>query len=73
MKRLSTVAHLVLTALGLCCCAGFSLGVESGVSSLVAEHELLTAVAPLVVEQGLWVRGPRQLWLGVSVLAVPGL
>ena len=72
MKRLSTVAHLVLTALGLCCCAGFSLGAESGVSSLVAAHELLTAVAPLAVDRGSGCAGLGSCGGGAQYLQFPG-
>ena len=45
---------LFLAVLGLRCCEGFSLFVESGGHSLVAVHGLLTAVASLVAELRLW-------------------
>ena len=45
--------YLFLAVLDLCCYAGFSLVVESRGYSLVAVHELLIAVASLVVEHGL--------------------
>ena len=44
---------LFLAVLSLHCCAGFVLVVVSWGCSL-AVHWLLTVVAPLVVEQGLW-------------------
>ena len=40
-------------SLGLCCCVGFSLAVESGGYSPVAVCGLLTVGASLVVEHGL--------------------
>ena len=40
--------------LGLCCCEGFPLVVVSGRYSLVAVHGLLTVVASLVEEYGLY-------------------
>ena len=42
--------HAFLAALSLHCCAGFSLAVERGGSSLAVAHGLLTAVASLVAE-----------------------
>ena len=45
--------YLVLTVLGLCCCAGFPLVAGSGGCSLVAVHGLLIVVASFVVERGL--------------------
>ena len=45
-----SIHYLFLAVLGLCCCAGFTLVVESGGCSLVAVHGLLTAVASLVLE-----------------------
>ena len=50
---------LILVALGICCCMCFSLAVESGGYSLVVGQGLLTVVAPLAVEPGLWARGPQ--------------
>ena len=41
-----------LAALGLRCCLGFSLVVESGGLSLVVPFVLLIAVAPLVARHG---------------------
>ena len=62
----SVFIYLVLTVLGLQCCAGFSLVAASGssslvavgrclivVASLVAEHRLYGAQAPVVVVRGL--------------------
>ena len=43
----------LLAALGLCCCAGFSLVVESRGYSLIVVRELLIVVASLVVEHRL--------------------
>ena len=43
-----------LAVLGLGCCYGFSLVVESRGFSLVAVLRLLIVVAPLVAEHGLW-------------------
>ena len=45
--------NLFLVALGLHCCAGFSLAVESRSYSLVVVCRLLIKVASLVVEHGL--------------------
>ena len=42
--------YLFLTVLGLCCCLGFSLVVESRDYSVVAVPKLLIAVASLVAE-----------------------
>ena len=42
--------YLFLAVLSLRCSVDFSCAVASGGSSLVAVHELLTAVASLVVE-----------------------
>ena len=42
-----------MVELGLCCCTGFSLVVESGGLSLVVVCRLLVSVASLVVEH--WV------------------
>ena len=42
-----------MAALGLHCCAGFSLVAESGGYSPVVVHGLLIALASLVAEQGL--------------------
>ena len=44
--------------LGLCCCAGFSLAVASGGSSLVAVHMFLVAVASLDTQAQLL----RSMW-----------
>ena len=43
---------LFLAVLGLCCVTGFSLDVVSEAYSLVAEHELLIAVASSVWSTG---------------------
>ena len=48
---------LFLAVLGLCCVTGFSLDVVSEAYSLVAEHELLIAVASSVWSTGS--RAPR--------------
>ena len=45
--------YLLLAALGLCCCAGFSLVVESRGYSLVAMHRYAISVASLVAEHRL--------------------
>ena len=45
--------YLFLTMLGLHCCVGFSLVVESGGYSLVAVHRLLITGASLVAEHSL--------------------
>ena len=46
--------YLFLAVLGLCCCVGFSLVVESGGYSPVGAPGLPIAAASLVVERGLW-------------------
>ena len=69
---LSEIIYLFLVVLGLRCCAGFSLLVESrGYSSAVPR--LLVAVTSLVVEPRL--RVCRLQWLQPmsSGVAVPGL
>ena len=43
--------YLVLAVLGLCCCEGFSLVVESRGYSLVVVARLLTAVSSFDAEQ----------------------
>ena len=43
-----------MAVLGLLCWVGFSPAVASVFYSLVAMHRLLTGVASLVVEHGLW-------------------
>ena len=45
--------HLFFALLGLHCCEGFSLALESSGYSLVVVHRLLIAVASLAVEHGL--------------------
>ena len=45
--------YLLLTVLGLPCCAGFLLVAVSGGCSLVEVHRLLIAIASLVAEPGL--------------------
>ena len=50
----SILFYLFLSALGLCCYKGFSLVAMSAGCSLVAARGLLTAVASLVAEHGLW-------------------
>ena len=58
--------YLFLAALGLhCCTRAFSSCSERGLL-FVAVHGLLIAVASLVVEHGLQVRGLQQLWLAGS-------
>ena len=49
--------NLLLTVLGLCCCTQASSSRDERGLLFVAVRGLLTAVAPLVVEHGLWVRG----------------
>jgi len=49
----SAIDFFVLSALGLHCCAGFSLVVVSGGSSLVLVHRLLIAEASFVMENRL--------------------
>ena len=56
--------YLVLAGLGLRCCAGFSLVLESRGYSLPAILRLLVAVASLVAEHGLWVT-----WASVVVVS----
>ena len=46
--------YLFLAVLGLVCCKGFYLVAASRSYSLVAVHRWLIAVAPPVVECGLW-------------------
>ena len=54
--------YLFLSALGLCCCAwAFSSCGKQGLL-FVAVRGLLLAVASLVAEHGLQVRGLQQLW-----------
>ncbi|CAI9174032.1 unnamed protein product [Rangifer tarandus platyrhynchus] len=48
------IYYLFVAALGLQCCAGFSLVVASGGCSLDAVLELLVEVASLVAERRLW-------------------
>ena len=45
--------YLVLTVLGLHCCAGFSVVLENGGYSLVVVRGLLTVGASFVAEHGL--------------------
>ena len=49
--------YLLVGSLGLCCCLGFSLAVESGACALAAVHGLLIAVASLVWGTGSRVHG----------------
>ena len=56
---------IYLAVLGLCCCVGFCLVAASGDFSRVAVFRLLSVVAPLPAEHGLW--GAR-----VSVVAARG-
>ena len=49
--------------LGLHCCIDFSLVAEIRGYSLVAVHEVLTAVASLAVEQGSMVLKLQESWL----------
>ena len=57
--------YLFLGGLGLCCCSGFSLVLESGGYSLVVVHRLLTVVAPVLEHQlrrtgfSNWLKGSR--------------
>ena len=55
-----------LAVLGLCCCPGFSLVVESGACSPGAELCLLIAVACLAAEHRLPVRRLQQLGTGAQ-------
>ena len=57
---------LKILFLGLCCCAGFSLVVESRGYSLVVVRGLLIVVASLVVEHRLYGAWP-------SIVVAPGL
>ena len=50
--KITLFIFLFLAMLGLYCCAGFSLVVESGGYSLVAVQRLLTKVTSLVTEHG---------------------
>ena len=50
----SVLIYLFLTVLGLQCCAGFSLVAASGSSSLVAVGRCLIVVASLVAEHRLY-------------------
>ena len=52
IKKKIKLIYLFLAVLGLHCCRGFSLTVESGGYSLVVAHRLLIVVASLV-EHGL--------------------
>ena len=45
--------YLLLTVLGLPCCAGFLLVAVSGGCSLVEVHRLIIAIASLLAERGL--------------------
>ena len=56
--------YLVSAGLGLRCCAGLSLVLESRGYSLAAVLRLLVAVASLVAEHGLWVT-----WASVVVVS----
>ena len=52
-----SILFLFLAALGLCCCVlAFSSCGERG-ALFIGVRGLLTAVASLVVEHGLWARG----------------
>ena len=53
MAVLKIQFYLFMTVLGLGCCAGFSLVVESRNYSPVAVHKLLIKVASLFLEHGL--------------------
>ena len=55
--------YLFLAVLSLCCVTSFSPLVASGGYSLVAVHELHTAVASLVAEHRFWHVWSQQLWL----------
>ena len=57
---------LFLAVLGLCCCTGFSLVVESEGYSLAVVVRLLSAVASLVGSMGSRVRGLQLLLLPAS-------
>ena len=59
--------------LGLCCCTGFSLVSERGDCSLVAGCGLLTAVASLVEEKGLWSTGSVVVAHGFSCSVACGV
>ena len=47
---LKSFINLLLAALGLCCCTGFSLVAAGGVYSLAAVRGLLMVVPSLVME-----------------------
>ena len=68
----SMFIYLFLTVLSLYHCTGFSLVADSRGYILVAERELLLAVASLVVEHGLWGTWASVVWLLGSVVVVPG-
>jgi len=59
--------------LGLCCCSGFSVVVMSGGFSPLAVYGLLTVLASLVVEHGIWTDGLQELLHMGSVVAIPWL
>ena len=62
-----------LFVLGLHCCAGFSLVVARGGCSLIAERQLLAAVASRAVEHGLQACEHQQLQHAGLVVAALGL
>ena len=59
-----------MVALGICCCMGFSLVVESGGYSPVVVHGVPIAVVPPVADHGPW-RARVELWLADSVAPRP--
>ena len=62
LENPSLFISLSVASLGLCCCRQAFSSVENGHYSLGAGCGLLTAVAPLVVERGLW-----GAWASVTV------
>ena len=58
--------------LGHCCCAGFSLAVESGGYSLAVVGRLLIVAAALVAEHGLGHVGLRSCSTWAQYLLPPG-
>ena len=67
------VCLFIFGCIGSSCCAqAFSSCDEQGLL-FVAVHGLLIAVASLVAEHGLWVRGRQQLWHVGSVVVARGL
>ena len=73
LTNICNFTYLLLAALGLHCCTGFSLVAAIGGCSLVVVLRLLTEVAPLVAEYRLWVPRLQELPHVDSVVAAGGL